>query len=257
MSEVAEIVEADQVVAYLRDNPRFFEAQSVLLEELQLDHAVKGAVSLVERQVQQLRQRNSALKEQLQQLIGVAGENERLSTRLFDLALDLARETELTNQLALLKTALAEDFAGDRVHLELLDGQLAETFPESIAANGELNQFGDALEIGVPICGTDIAAEIALAVAPDGQAMASWAVIPVGRRNDGGTGRSDGTEKPIGALLIGSSEPNRFTPDLGTEFLQRLGEIVDAVLAPHLGPVNTNANAATGAIFPRDKAPGT
>ena len=71
-------VTAEVVSDYLRDNPDFFNQHPEVLSELKISHVGDGAVSLVERQVATLRERNAELRRRLDALMSVAEQNEAL-----------------------------------------------------------------------------------------------------------------------------------------------------------------------------------
>ena len=71
-------VTAEVVSDYLRDNPDFFNQHPEVLSELKITHVGDGAVSLVERQVATLRERNAELRRRLDALMAVAEQNEAL-----------------------------------------------------------------------------------------------------------------------------------------------------------------------------------
>ena len=71
-------VTAEVVSDYLRDNPDFFNQHPEVLGELKIPHVGDGAVSLVERQVATLRERNAELRRRLDTLMSVAEQNEAL-----------------------------------------------------------------------------------------------------------------------------------------------------------------------------------
>ena len=81
--------DAEQVCGFMRNHPEFFEQHPELLAELRLSHPSGNAVSLIERQVQVLRDQNEDLKSRLLQLIEVARDNDRLNERMHSLTLDL------------------------------------------------------------------------------------------------------------------------------------------------------------------------
>ena len=78
MSTQAEVEYADEELSeqaihdYLAAHPDFFENHAALLNSLHLPHATGGAISLVERQVSVLRQKDLKLEKQLKELIEVA-----------------------------------------------------------------------------------------------------------------------------------------------------------------------------------------
>ena len=71
-------ITAEVVSDYLRDNPDFFNQHPEVLSELKITHVGDGAVSLVERQVATLRERNAELRRRLDTLMSVAEQNEAL-----------------------------------------------------------------------------------------------------------------------------------------------------------------------------------
>ncbi len=112
---------ADQVAAYLRRHPEFFQDRPDLLELMRLPDPRGPAVSLLERQASILRDRNQELRERLNGLIDVARENDLLfeHTRRLTLALLEARSTD--KLLRQLLRGLEDEFRCDTVSLLLHD----------------------------------------------------------------------------------------------------------------------------------------
>ncbi|GIR14791.1 MAG: hypothetical protein CM15mP25_5460 [Gammaproteobacteria bacterium] len=83
------------VEEFLRAHPNFLQDRPGLLAVLNLPHGGEGAVSLVERQVSVLRQRNIVSRQQISALSDIGRENDRLleATRRTVLAL-LAAPTD-------------------------------------------------------------------------------------------------------------------------------------------------------------------
>ena len=79
----AEFTEAtlseDAIHDYLADNPDFFERHADLLGTIRLPHGAGGAVSLVERQVSLLRQKDLKHERKLKELLDVARANDALA----------------------------------------------------------------------------------------------------------------------------------------------------------------------------------
>ena len=97
------------VVAYLQDNPSFFERNRELITSLRLSDTQRGTVSLVERQQQQLRQKVHNLEDEITQLMSVASHNENLFMLYSDLYLrliDCQSAEELLDCLAQTTTEL-------------------------------------------------------------------------------------------------------------------------------------------------------
>ena len=74
----SELPSAEQVVAYLKAHKNFFVDHEALLADISIPHETGKAVSLVERQVVVLRERNVELRERLTHLLDVARENDVL-----------------------------------------------------------------------------------------------------------------------------------------------------------------------------------
>ena len=100
----------DQAIAeYLLENPNFFEQHPELLAALRVRHEAKGAVSLVERQQQVLREKIAHLEEEITALMGNARRNERIFQHYSTLYQGLLHCTDIHQvERALLKTFVNE-----------------------------------------------------------------------------------------------------------------------------------------------------
>lgn len=97
------------VVSFLQDNPEFFNRNAEFVAEIRLTDPNRGSISLVERQLQQLRQKVGLLEEEITQLMSVANHNERLFQLYNDLYLrlmDCQQADELLECLRLTTTEL-------------------------------------------------------------------------------------------------------------------------------------------------------
>src|SRR5580704_11634106 len=104
------------VAEYLQTYPDFFERNSPLLIKLRLPHLrdVGATVSLVERQVEVLRERNQSLERKLKELVDVARANDGLADRIHRLSQRLIRAHNLLETINAVETSLREDF--DAMH---------------------------------------------------------------------------------------------------------------------------------------------
>src|SRR5580700_11932789 len=100
------------VANYLSTYPDFFERNAALLAKLRLPHLRdSGAtVSLVERQVEVLRERNQSLERKLKELVDVARSNDALAERIHRLTQRLIRARTLLDTIAAVEASLREDF---------------------------------------------------------------------------------------------------------------------------------------------------
>ncbi len=210
----------DIVSRYLRQNPDFLERQPALLKHLELSHASGPAVSLIERQVQYLRQQNEALEQQHNQLIQIASDNEKLMSRLHRLTLELMSMGDLPSFFDTLSEALLTEFKADILNITLFDLKI-EAGPKTPLYRArrddpEIQQFQDYLDKGHTICGRLNRNKRDYLFGSRAQWVQSMVLVPMGED---------------GMLAIGSSDPARFYPGMGTLFLDLLGNVVTSRLA--------------------------
>src|ERR1700682_6762790 len=108
------------VAEYLQTYPDFFERNGPLLTKLRLPHLrdAGATVSLVERQVEVLRERNQSLERKLKELVDVARANDTLADRIHRLSQRLIRARTLPETISAVETSLREDF--DAMHSVLV-----------------------------------------------------------------------------------------------------------------------------------------
>ena len=216
----------DAIADYLRDNPDFFERHRTLLEELVIPHSCGGAVSLVEYQVSVLRDQVREMRRRMQMLAENARDNETLSRRLHQLTLVLIECTRLDEALSNLYQAMCEDFEADFVAVRLF-GDAAAVSDRGLGEfagkdSAERALFAQVLASSKPICGHFKDSQLEILFPEHGSEVGSGALMPLAQS----TG--------FGVLAIGSRDPRRFHPGMGTMFLRQLGELVSRVLAPHV-----------------------
>jgi uncharacterized protein YigA (DUF484 family) len=219
MSENSRSIE-DVVTKFLRQNPDFLEREPSLLKHLELNHASGTAVSLIEKQVQYLRTQNQSLENQLNRLIQNAADNEKLMCRLHQLTLELMSMSGLPAFFDRLSEALLSEFHADILNITLFDLKI-EAGPKTPIFHtrrddSEIQQFQDNIDKGVSICGRLNRNKRDYLFGSRAQWVQSTAFIPLGKD---------------GILAIGSSDPARFYPGMGTLFLDLLAEVVTARLA--------------------------
>jgi uncharacterized protein YigA (DUF484 family) len=216
--------EAD-VAAYLRSHPDFFERHTPLLLRLKLPHHTGSAtVSLVERQVAMLRQRNGELERQLKDLVAVAKANNTLVENIHHLSLKLLSVDGLDAKLEQLENSLREDFAAEHAALILFKGDVVP----QIARAGFVRQldpddpglrpFASFLRTARPRCGTLRDRQKELLFAREADSIVSAAMVPLG------------AAAKLGFLAIGSRDPDHFHPGKRMDFLGRIGELIAIAL---------------------------
>ncbi|GMR14944.1 MAG: DUF484 family protein [Gammaproteobacteria bacterium] len=211
----------EEIVAkFLRHNPDFLQREPVLLKDLELSHASGPAVSLIEKQVQYLRGQNETLEHRLNQLVQVASDNEKLMSRLHQLTLELMSMRDLPSFFDRLSEALLSEFNADIINITLFDLKVEAGVKTPMfhtrRDDPELQQFQDHLEKGESICGRLNRNKRDYLFASRAQWVQSTALVPLSKD---------------GLLAIGSSDPARFYPGMGTLFLDLLARVVVSRLA--------------------------
>ena len=221
----AEQVSEELIHDYLANNPDFFERNASLLGTLRLPHVAGGAVSLVERQVSVLRQKDLKLERKLKELLQVAHANDALGDKIHRLTLKLLAATDLGGTLASLEESLRADFDADQSILVLFgkpdlftDLKVGRFFLPIERDDETLKTFDTFLNGSSPRCGQirDVQRDFLFGVETD--EVGSTALIPLG------------TKAEYGFLAIGSADADRFHPGMSIDFLTRLGELVTEAL---------------------------
>ncbi|WP_432455458.1 MULTISPECIES: DUF484 family protein [unclassified Agarivorans] len=113
------LIDESLVVEFLLDNPDFFVRHPSLVKQLRLPHKEKGAVSLVELQVQRLRDKVLDLEQEITDLMAVASLNERIFHVYVDLLPDLMACDSFAELQHRLSRALVDDLGVESVSLRL------------------------------------------------------------------------------------------------------------------------------------------
>ncbi len=116
----SESLEAAAIAAYLEAHPDFFVEHEDLLASLRIPHRRGDTVSLVERQMTILRDRNIELRHRLSHLMDVARDNDRLFDKTRRLILALLDATSLEDVVICVEDSLRQDFQVPFVSLILL-----------------------------------------------------------------------------------------------------------------------------------------
>jgi hypothetical protein len=213
----------DVVASFLRRNPAFLNEYPDVLEILQLNHRTGAAASLIERQVVQLRRKNEELSSQLNRLVHVASENEQLMSRLHQLTLELMAINDHTSFFKHLGSSLLDDFRADILRICLFDREIAALAGGDVRwvdrEDEQLQQFRVHLEKNRTVCGRLSESKLGFLFEHRGPYVQSTALVPLGEKGE------------HGMMAIGSSDPARFYPGMGTLFLDLLADVISSSLA--------------------------
>lgn len=211
------------VASYLRKNPDFLDQNPDILETLEINHQSGSAVSLIERQVEQLRASNEDLGRQLKRLVQVASENEQLMSRLHKLTLELLTIGSRKDFFTHLGNSLLNDFNADILQICLFNQEVAIEAGEDVIAiqadDADMEQFQAQLLKNRTVCGRMSESKLEFLFGSKARWVQSTALVPLG------------DEGADGMMAIGSSDPARFYPGMGTLFLDLLANVISTSLA--------------------------
>jgi uncharacterized protein YigA (DUF484 family) len=216
VSGIEGITEQD-IADYLAKDPAFFERHAELLANVRISHPHgQRAVSLQERQAELLRDKIRGLEAKIVEMIRNGQENVAIAERLhrWTQALMLTRDDRDLPEVLLRE--LRHQFLIPQAGLRLWDlAQDHALAPYAAEVSADVKSF--VASLSQPYCGINSGFEAARWLEED---VASLALVPL----------STGA-KAFGLLVLGSPDPTRYTAEMGTEFLARVGELASAALS--------------------------
>ena len=223
-SGVQGITETD-IANYLANTPGFFERHAELLGSVQLTspHGQR-AVSLQERQMEMLRDKIRGLEGKIIEMIRYGQDNVSIADRLHRWTRALMLVPQAADLPDVLVRELMHQFMIPQAGIRVWGAAAA------FATQGFAQPVGDDIKLfagslSLPYCGVNSGFEASQWLDEPAGAK-SMALIPL---------RTDASESAptaaFGMLVLASPDPTRYTADMGTEFLVRIGEIAGAALA--------------------------
>jgi len=221
---LADPLDHEQIAAYLRENPDFFVSHQDLLADLRLPHESGPAVSLVERQVSVLRERNMDMRHRLSKLLDNARDNDKLFDKTRRLILNLLEGQDLADIIDALYYSFDHDF-GIHYTRVLLFGNI-DRIPGSharvVALSEARHHISSLLKNNRATCGAASTKEIAFIFGEQAPDVGSVAIVPLVHG------------AAFGLLAIGNRDPDYYRSSMGTLFLGYIAEVLNRLLPKHL-----------------------
>ena len=217
----APTVGAEAVAAYLLAHPTFFAEHDDLLLDMQIPHQRGDSVSLVERQLKLLRDRNIEMRHRLSHLMDVARDNDRLFEKTRRLILDLLDADTLDAVVMAVEDRLRQDFGVPFVSL-ILFGENAAPVGRWVATSEAQQAIGGLLAGGKTVSGNLRDHELDF-------------LFGEAQRKEVGSSAVAAVEYQglHGVLAIGSRDPHHYKSTVGTLFLGYIAEVLGRVI-PHV-----------------------
>jgi uncharacterized protein len=244
---LAETMNDREVADYLLANPEFFADHAELLATIRLANPHgKAAVSLQERQMEMLREKNKLLERRLAELLRYGHENDSISAKFNRWTARVMAERDPYALPRTISHGLREVFDVPQTALrvwDVADQYLQADFTRQVGE--EVRLFANSL--ATPYCGANTGFEAAQWLALAVAAAPGEASGPVesanGANGAGGDGiesislialrdpERDETGDVFGLLVMGSSDPRRFHDGMATDFLTQIGTLASAALS--------------------------
>ena len=217
---IAVDVTEEQVVKHLRGNPGFFLNHPELLSNIKLPHDSGKAISLIEKQVDILREQAVKAKKKLKDLT----DNARTNDEIFDITRSLI--------LALLNCNTVEDISisvqmqlarlrnVDACELIFLNQSKLSLSTAIRVEDSKIirEKFSDVFRLERPVFGQLSQEEILYLFPLSGENINSTALCPV-----------NGSDETLALLALGNKSANHFNMHLDTLFLDFICEVLDKV----------------------------
>jgi uncharacterized protein YigA (DUF484 family) len=206
-------IDDEQVRDYLTEYSDFFERHPDLLDHLHISHSSGNAVSLIEKQISVLRERNVELRHRLKKLTGNAHDNDRLYELTRKLVLTLLEADSLDQLSAAFSQSMRDDFAVEHASL-IVFGEPAQGSGQCRieSADDARAEIGGLIRGRSPICGALRTEELSYLFLDAGD-VGSAAVVPLFNANE------------LGVIAVGSSDAGHYTSTMGTLFLEHIAEV--------------------------------
>lgn len=211
------------VAEFLLHTPSFFERQAPLLATVRLFSGYGSrAVCLQERQASLLRSQIRVLENRVADMLGHAQANATIASKLHAWTRQLLQIAEHCDIPQAIVQGLTVGFEIPQVALKIwgVSGDFSnKIFVNNVSAQAQA--FAESLTL--PYCGKNSDFE-AVNWLPEPALAVSVALIPL-------RAKADVKAPVLGLLVLAAPDTARFHSDMGTEFLERLGELAGAALS--------------------------
>ncbi len=213
-------MDANDVANFLKANPQFFDQHPQLLESIYVPHPHGGrAIPLTERQIVSLREKVRLLEGKLGEFVRFGEDNDAIGEKVHRLSLALLGARDFAATAHALDFHLREDFAVPHVALRVWGKSLLDGTVEGSPVEAELRDKAETM--GAPQCGPAAGSPFLPWFREAQDHIRSVALVPLGQT------------RTVGLLALGSEDPQRFFPEMGTLYLRRIGELTAGALAAH------------------------
>lgn len=200
----------DIVAQFLIDNPSFFHQHPELLGRIKVDTPERGAISLVEVQVNNLRERINELEEEITSLMSLAAINDQLFRgfakvqKALLLCCDFFEAAKVIEEKALSLNLTAHIKLVNHTHPKYtLTQEALDKFLKKFL-NGHSVYLGRLRQVERESLFSYVGLDLSSAE------LGSFAILPLGQ------------SQPLGVIAFSSADGGHFQPSMDTVFLEQL-----------------------------------
>ncbi len=224
-AEAIDELDERSVRDFLKDNGDFLQRHPELLDHLHISHASGSAVSLVEKQVSVLRERNVDMRHRLNALTANARDNDKLYEQTRVLVLKLLEAESLEDLCRVFKESMDSDFDVEHASI-ILFGEGQSQGPCRFESPDQAKiEIGALLKGRKAVCGALRKEELTY-LFPEAGEVGSAALMPLSQ------------DFELGLIAVGSSDAGRYSSTMGTLFLSHIADVIVRLL-PRLQAANT------------------
>lgn len=211
----------ESVREYLKNHDDFLQRYPDMLDYLHVSHASGSAVSLVEKQVSVLRERNTEIRQRLTALTNNARENDTLYEQTRSLVLKLLDADSVESLYSTFIASMKDDFQVDYASMILYGDASSQEGWRTEPRESVKKQIGSLFRGHKAVCGTLRTEELTFLFA-EGAEVGSAAIMPLSN----GLPESE----PLGLIAVGSADANHYSNAVGTLFLSHIAAVVVKLL---------------------------
>ncbi|MEH6591177.1 MAG: DUF484 family protein [Halioglobus sp.] len=208
----------EAVREYLKDHSDFLERNPDMLDYLHISHASGSAISLVEKQVSVLRERNIEMRRRLNTLTSNARDNDKLYEQTRGLILNLLEANSPAELSRAFNQSMKDDFQVEHSSMILFGEQSSQDSDCRVeSAESAKIEIGAMLKGRKAVCGPMRKEELSY-LFPSAGEIGSAALMPLYNSEE------------LGVIAVGSSDANRYSSSMGTLFLSQIADVVVRLL---------------------------
>ena len=222
------LAEEQLVRDYLIQNPDFFQRNQDVFQAINISHDSGKAISLVERQVNLIREHNKELSTQIEHILSTAKDNAALMEKTNRLVLNLIKAKDLNSLIKALNVSLKSDFSTEFFSLTLIDeGEInSHTAANLVSKSDAEDSIGAMITAKKALCGVITSKEVNLLFGKQADNIGSVIALPLKNTST------------FGVLALGHSDSEFYSEDIGTVFIDYIGDLLNVLIPQHMDTKN-------------------